>query len=290
MKYIGIKVTIALNALKIDNWNYSSAIRGIFGRSLKQIYCIQRNITCKECSFTDCLYFELFEKKYGDHQRYHPYIIEDITPSQNTNGLLISFTFIGKVCDQISQLLHGLLRMQRYTLIAARESYKLMIIEIHDVAGKVLYDQKTGKIETPKIHEASIEKRPVNKLKLNIITPIRVKYRNRFLTTFIWHPFLQTLYSRLKYLNQYFCSSSLKLHLLETDCDVNVVEDKTFWKEQFRKSHIQKQKMSFGGLVGEVILENINKDTFALIKLGEIFHVGKQTTFGLGKYKIEIME
>ena len=290
MIYTKLDIDIDIDQKRIENWNYSSAIRGIFGRTIKDIFCIQRNIICNACSFKDCLYYELFEKKYGNYQRFHPYILQDITPDKNTNTLVIQITFIGKICEQISQLLHGLLRMQKYALIAARNSSKIMIKKITDQTGNVIYKENVGKLEMPIISEAIIEKQPVKKINLHIETPFRVKYNNKLLQSFVWHAFLQTLYNRLKYLNQNYCSSSVKLHLLEKDFDVKVSADNTYWKEQFRKSYIQNQKMSFGGLVGDVVLENINEDTYALLKLGEIFHVGKQTTFGLGKYTIEILE
>jgi len=207
MKYCNFNVKIELSHEPIEDWNYSSAIRGIFGRSLKQIYCIQRNIKCDQCSFSDCLYFELFEKKYGDYQRFHPYIIRDVTKAKNSNDLIINFTFIGKLCDQISQLLHGIMKIQKYALFASKKSHTMKIKKISDSCGKVIYDESIGKLEMPEIIQVKLEKRPVKKLLLNIETPFRIKYRNKFMQTFVWHAFLQTLYKRMIYLNQYYCSS-----------------------------------------------------------------------------------
>ena len=39
--------------------------------------------------------------------------------------------------------------------------------------------------------------------------------------------------------------------------------------------------------MGEMIISNIDKKTFELLKLGELIGVGKSTVFGLGKIKIE---
>ncbi|TSA24209.1 CRISPR system precrRNA processing endoribonuclease RAMP protein Cas6 [bacterium] len=290
MIYSKLNVEINLDDKRIQDWNYSSAMRGIFGRTLKQIYCIQRNILCDNCSFDHCFYYELFEKKYGSYRKFHPYIINDITPVDYLDRLLIQFMFIGKICNQLPQLIHGLLRIQKYALIAAKYSYNMQINTIKNQDGILTYDKKIGKIDLPNLCEIGIEKRSAKKLKIHIETPFRVKYRNQFLRKFIWHAFIHSLYERLKYINNYFCASDLKLHLLRKNYDIQVITDNTTWKEQYRKSHIQKQKMSFGGLVGDIIIENVDEDTYALLKLGELFHVGKQTTFGLGKYKLEIIE
>lgn len=44
--------------------------------------------------------------------------------------------------------------------------------------------------------------------------------------------------------------------------------------------------MKFGGLVGEITYQGDFKRYLPLLRLGEHIHVGKATTFGLGKYRI----
>ncbi len=39
--------------------------------------------------------------------------------------------------------------------------------------------------------------------------------------------------------------------------------------------------------MGEMIISNIDKKSYQLLKTGEIIGVGKQTVFGLGKIKVE---
>lgn len=41
-----------------------------------------------------------------------------------------------------------------------------------------------------------------------------------------------------------------------------------------------------GGFVGEIIFEGEIEPFMPLLKAGEILHVGKGTSFGLGKYRI----
>ena len=44
--------------------------------------------------------------------------------------------------------------------------------------------------------------------------------------------------------------------------------------------------MTFGGLKGKILLSNINYQTQELLIAGELLNIGKNTAFGLGKYKI----
>ena len=49
--------------------------------------------------------------------------------------------------------------------------------------------------------------------------------------------------------------------------------------------------MSLGGVTGTVSYEGDISDFMLLLRLGEYVHVGKGTSFGLGKYEIlEIMQ
>ncbi len=62
------------------------------------------------------------------------------------------------------------------------------------------------------------------------------------------------------------------------------------YQELTRKSNRQDTKMYLGGLMGEFVLKNVNRDIYNLLKLGEVIGVGKSTVFGLGKIKIEGIE
>jgi CRISPR/Cas system endoribonuclease Cas6 (RAMP superfamily) len=46
--------------------------------------------------------------------------------------------------------------------------------------------------------------------------------------------------------------------------------------------------MKFGGLIGSITYEGKFDKFLPLLKLGEFIHIGKNTTFGLGKYKINV--
>jgi len=44
--------------------------------------------------------------------------------------------------------------------------------------------------------------------------------------------------------------------------------------------------MKLGGFLGNITFEGDLKEFIPFIKLGEYIHIGKQTSFGLGKYEI----
>ena len=60
------------------------------------------------------------------------------------------------------------------------------------------------------------------------------------------------------------------------------------WFDWERYSYRQNRRMILGGLVGQIVFEGNLSPFHDLIKAGEIFHCGKNTSFGLGKYKFLI--
>ena len=56
------------------------------------------------------------------------------------------------------------------------------------------------------------------------------------------------------------------------------------WSENKRYSSRQKESMKLGGVEGNVFLNIENEEFLDLLIAGELVHIGKNTSFGLGKY------
>lgn len=59
------------------------------------------------------------------------------------------------------------------------------------------------------------------------------------------------------------------------------------WYDWQRYSNRQHTKMSMGGFVGKISFEGPVDHFMPLIRAGKIVHVGKGTSFGLGKYGLK---
>jgi len=60
------------------------------------------------------------------------------------------------------------------------------------------------------------------------------------------------------------------------------------WDDWDRFSGRQKKWMKFGGLTGDVSYSGDLQPFMEILKLGEWIHIGGKTSFGLGKYNLEI--
>jgi CRISPR/Cas system endoribonuclease Cas6 (RAMP superfamily) len=72
--------------------------------------------------------------------------------------------------------------------------------------------------------------------------------------------------------------------------DVRIANSNLKWFDWRRYSNRQDQAMLMGGIVGSVTYMGQIEEYMPLINFCSKIHLGKQTSFGLGKIKAEIMK
>ncbi len=75
--------------------------------------------------------------------------------------------------------------------------------------------------------------------------------------------------------------------LIQESEKVAIEKNSLRWWDWERYSSRQGVKMKMGGMVGEITYRGRLKPFFPILKAGEMLHVGKGTSFGLGRYKIQ---
>ena len=71
---------------------------------------------------------------------------------------------------------------------------------------------------------------------------------------------------------------------ISNDFSIKIIEKNLKWQENERYSNKQKSKMKLGGLVGTILIDANDINTKKLLIAGELVHIGKSTSFGLGDY------
>ena len=226
-----------------------SKIRGMLGYALKEEVCINPSYRCKGCfAANECTFYDMYEK------------------SNTTHYYRLDFDLYEKRY-KFSIYLFGILQQQKDAISKA-------MMKVLFPYGTVEVKSKTKKIKkyktVPKV------------IKLTFITPLRIKKQNRFVKKEIGiTELLRSIHKRAKDLGVE------KLPILPLENEGIVVSQNFRYQELVRRSNKQNTTMKMGGLMGEIVISDMGKEAYRLLKLGEIIGVGKATVFGLGKIKIE---
>lgn len=76
--------------------------------------------------------------------------------------------------------------------------------------------------------------------------------------------------------------------IIERAKGIKTKESQLKWHDWKRYSSRQKTKIGMGGSLGEITFDGDVMPFFSLIKTGEVLHVGKGTSFGLGMYDVAL--
>ncbi|HEK86292.1 MAG TPA: CRISPR system precrRNA processing endoribonuclease RAMP protein Cas6 [Candidatus Aminicenantes bacterium] len=285
-----------------------STFRGGFGNSLKRVVCLFRNKNCQECPLNgECVYAYVFETMslsknplfiLDNHAVVpHPFIIEP--PLERTTvyepGSQISFNLvlIGRAVKYVLYFIMAFEQLGEVGIGKGRGKFEISKVEvdgqvIYSDADRALVPAESKIFEVPE--EFIISDGHDETIGIEFLTPTRIKYQRQYISKIDFFILITNLMRRLALLNVYHGSAEVprwnhKL-IIEEAKKVKIIEDTTSWLDWQRYSHRQKTKMMLGGVIGGIKYEGKIKDFYPILRAGEIFHVGKGISFGLGMYRL----
>ncbi len=289
-----------------------STLRGAFGNAFKKVVCITRQTACITCLLKNrCVYSYVFEtppppdsskmKKYPFAP--HPFVIvpplEEKRKYDTGETLCFKLVLIGKSIDFLPYFIYTFDELGKKGIGKGRGRYQLEEVKtfLHEKAEETIYSNKDkvlhSNFRTVQISDfASFQISP-HTLHLNFITPIRLKFDERLIPTLEFHILFRNLLRRISLLSYFHCDKELNIDfkgLIEKSKRVEVKNSNLRWFDWERYSNRQKTSMMMGGLIGSILFGGNFSEFLPYIYLGEYIHVGKGTSFGLGKYKILNLE
>lgn len=282
-----------------------SALRGAFGHALKQLACVTKARECTACPLlSTCPYTQIFsphetprlQSEFSTIQQIPvPYLIEPPAPGARTYGpeTIFSFTFVlmGAALKQLPLVimawrrafLRGLGKtdgkgeLVRVVLITEENS-----LEVFSDTSPVLAAHETvltvpEGVSTQDIH-------------LNFSTPLRIQKDGKILgardidATIL----LRNIIRRVSLISRFQLDTELNfdVHACNALADKVTDERRLSWQDWSRYSTRQQQKMALGGLQGHWLLRDVPPELLPFVYLGQWLHVGKETSFGMGRYQI----
>lgn len=274
-----------------------SSFRGVIGRTLKQAFCILKAYqNCHNCPINSKCYYAYIFETIPNHQKTlpfnfhkypsvsHPFIIEPPeekkTFYKKEESFSIKIILIGKA---ISYEPHFILAMKLAGEHGIGKENRKFIIKNYQATETLL-----STIEIPT--NFSFTSNKFSQIVLQFLTPLRIIYEKKLVKNLEFHHIVRSLLRRISILYYFHVSEKMPKipakDLISKAQEIKVKESKLQWFDWERYSYRQKRRMILGGLIGKIVFEGNVAPFFSILQAGEIFHCGKNTSFGLGKYRI----
>jgi len=301
-----------------------STLRGGFGNAFKKAVCMTKTFDCPPCLLQKaCPYFSIFESKVeksiADLLRIgkdapHPFVLEPPLTEQREfqkgEQLTANLVLIGKTIDMLPYFIYA------FTVLGERVGLgkakgKFVVRQVSDAEGKKVYDGQTQMLKdsyriftfadfenaagspsgNPSLRE---------RISLNFITPTRImtsygsgsRHLIRLREAKDFGTLAETLYHRVFALTSLYCGNGVldyKEHkLLLNATRLSLTAANIRWQDWERYSNRQQTRMKLGGFVGEATFEGELGEFMPLLRIGTHLHVGKNTSFGLGKFEVNV--
>jgi len=284
-----------------------STLRGGLSRALRELCCVRPKGSCRTCPLrTACVYSRTFESPnplpwHRSPTAPVPYVIEP--PQDPKEGFSVGeelnfgLVLVGGACSCLPYFVLALEQLgERIGLGRGKTKgsgrYKLK--EVRQRGGGLIYSDGKFHGGRPQRADEWLKERTGGRfpgsVSIRFLTPLRLHFkgRNYFPGPDGFRPsvFLESLYRRLYLLAALYGDTELPPPQVPAFPDVPPLDARFSWMDWERYSGRQGVRMKLGGLMGEVALGEDYRDWFPLIYLGEALHVGKATSFGLGRYKV----
>jgi hypothetical protein len=310
-----LKMTFIFTAQQNCTLNNSkgSMLRGAFGHALKRTVCVMGpKQACETCMLRkQCVYTKIFETFIeGEPPQFlqglqtspRPYIIDAYdtnTTYAKGDQLEFDLTLIGRVCELHPYVIFAVSQMAERGFTKNRIPFTLTKVNWrHDNSGaeegqqsmdvRVLYKGETQclcEIATPALISANGNL--ISPLSIQFLTPTRLKFRNQLSIDFSFRMLVFKMLRRVLEIAHFHVPDAepdWQFHsLLEQADTIDITNRDLHWQDWHRYSNRQQAGMDMGGFIGTISLDGDFEPFSDLLRLSEIIHVGKGTTFGLGK-------
>ncbi len=287
-----------------------SMVRGLLGHGLKRAVCVMRRDACDGCVLeSQCIYARFFEAPARDplaRKRFAhvppPYVLEFPKPSPRALPERGVFTFhlhfLAPPRAFLPYLVVAMEKAGELGMGRPRTPFRLATVDQEVALGsgrwQAVYRPGQPLDPGPVTALGHAPNRPPRRLAVHLETPLRLKRRGQLVRpeSFTLGGFLGAVRSRLDDLAWLYGGApavSRPRSVVPVD-EAHLRGARLRWLDWGRYSSRQRQEMKLGGLVGrlEVDGEALGEHWPALW-LGQWLHAGKQTSMGLGQYRLEVL-
>lgn len=276
-----------------------SALRGGMGEMLLRQNCVSDRI-CEECIFESAC---IVRKTMYTHMEKKPsfmqgndsigYLIECEDYRTNIKAgdtVGFSLTLFGNNIVYFGQYLQAFSSLGMYGLGKNHSRYEIQ--EIRNMYGQSILKEDMMQMEyfTPEYVSDYVERRRedlyFSECQNTIIfhTPLSLKFHGEYLQKYSAEAVMTAILRRIMMLD-YFCG----IYEDYPECEEfpEIVVQRARKKRVYRYSSTQDSKVCLTGIEGFMVLDEIPGEYLDYILAGELLHIGKNSSFGFGRYELK---
>ena len=278
-----------------------ATIRGGFGHVFRRITCINKGEDCDNCQFNEtCVFRFVFDtqppanssrmRKYNKVPRPFTLFVISDTPK----AFDVNIKLFGNSVKYLPYFTNSFIALGNIGLGKERTKFELQ--QVQDLtSGNLLFEEGKHTNNRPLNREFDLNDKNLRgpeKLQIHLETPLSLRKNGSQLIQIDFDSFIMTLMRRIGnifYFHQGIEADIDYKHIKKLASEVEVIEDETIPVSRSRYSTRQNQKFNMDGILGNfTVFGNLN-EIYKYLKLGEVIQVGRGTTFGQGKYKLEVL-
>jgi hypothetical protein len=287
-----------------------STFRGVFGHALRRVVCALKLKECTDCMLREsCLYSLVFENQGSDSRPGakgvpsppHPFVIEPpldgkrrFSPGERFECTLILF---GAANEKLPYFVYAFEKMGRIGIGGRVNGDRgRFTLEQVEASGRVVYsegERKIHKTNSLGTLSLSVQESRASAVRVTLETPLRLKFESRLTAELPFHVLVRAMLRRVSSLFNTFGDGEPDLDYrgLVREAEAVLTKDSSLrWFDWERFSNRQNTRMFMGGIVGSVTFEGNLRNYLSLLELASEVHIGKQTTFGMGKLSFEVCQ
>lgn len=309
LPYVRLCCTLRAQAPAVLPPFKGSLLRGAFGHALRRLSCAFGPAqACPDCALRrTCVYPRIFETRIEDDPppflrglptSPRPYIFEPATDERTFapgDPLPFDLLLLGQAADLQAYALLAVERMARNGLGRDRIPFVLDDAKAATPTGgwKTVYAEGRISPTLATIQPLHPSDAPLtgDRAVLRFLTPTRLMVRGRLQEEPDFRPLVFAALRRALELSWFHHPGApLDWHfrpLLDQASGIRVIAKTLRWHHWERYSNRQGRKIEMGGFVGMMRLEGDLQPFTQLLRLAEVLHVGKGTTFGLGRVALD---
>lgn len=320
IRYIKLHFTIRFQEDTELPINKVSALRGGMGEMLLRANCI-RDRNCDACDFeTECIVRRTMYSKMAIEPKFMSagdsvgYVLECEnyqTEFQAGDELTFNLILFGKTCVYFSQYLNafyalglsglgknrshfrvtGITNSRNEPILDGNDihmpAYHIQTVEdyVHFRTQQLLKNRRAAEGEDVQAECAPADKTHGMSFDMKLQSPMSIKYRGQVLSALSAQAMAEAIARRIYILD---CFEGIEASsLMPPDFILPQITDQQMHSVKVERYSFRKsEKMSFSGFEGIAHLAGITPESLSYLLAGELIHIGKNTSFGFGRYRI----